>query len=54
MNINDPRSLTGIYARGKAGGTAPNPNGKNQYKFDLQKAAKLRRKKLNKNYGGRL
>ena len=50
MNTNDPRSLTGIYARGKNvyNGTAssPNPTGTNQFKFDPQRAAKLRRKKL--------
>lgn len=48
-NINDPRSLQGIYSRGSNtyGGTSKtsNPVGLNQHKFNPQKAAKLRRKK---------
>lgn len=44
MNINDPRSLTGTYSRGKnvynGASRAPNPRGKNQY---LSKLAKIRR-----------
>ena len=47
-NINDPRSLTGVYARGKARYPkgSPNPNGKNQY---LSKLAKIRRLRMKKN-----
>lgn len=51
-NINDPRSLKGMYSRGSNnyGGVSksPNPVGLNQHKFNPQKAAKLRRKKQEK------
>lgn len=45
-NINDPKSLTGIYARGKTRyvNGSPNPSGKNQY---LSKLAKIRRLRNN-------
>lgn len=50
MSINDPRSLTGIYARGKnlynGTSTTPNPKGKNQYGFNVRRAAKLKRKRM--------
>lgn len=45
-NIYDNRSVVGQYLRGKnvygAGGTAPNPSGKNQHSR-LKRAAKLKR-----------
>ena len=56
MNINDARSLTGIYARGKTRYVqgSPNPNGNNQHGFNIQKAAKLRRKKMQQMYGRKI
>lgn len=54
MNINDPRSLTGMYARGKNvyNGTSrtPNPKGNNQH---LSQLAKLRRLRMKKNGNSR-
>lgn len=49
VNINDPRSSKGIYSRGKnlynGVSSTPNPTGQNQWKFNPQKAALLRKKR---------